>query len=161
MARLLGVDIPNRKKIEYSLRYIYGIGPTRAKKILEETGIDPNRRTQELNEQELSLISNHIIEKVKWRSLVSISLPGVMPTIIKLDYRRHNSGQGYADQGPPFNLFYDMVADKTKFLLVQFLGSPIRINTRFLEYLFGASGSNAVNVTQRIFYLLAIWYINS
>ncbi len=63
MARLLGVDIPNRKKIEYSLRYIYGIGPTRAKKILEETGIDPNRRTQELNEQELSLISNHIIDQ--------------------------------------------------------------------------------------------------
>jgi len=58
-------------------------------------------------------------------------------------------------------LIYDMVADKTKFLLVQLLGSPIRINTRFLEYLFGASGSNAVNVTQRIFYLLAIWYINS
>ena len=63
MARLLGVDIPNRKKIEYSLRYVYGIGPTRAKKILEETGIDPNRRTQELNEQELSLISNHIIDQ--------------------------------------------------------------------------------------------------
>ena len=63
MARLLGVDIPNRKKIEYSLRYVYGIGPTRAKKILEETGIDPDRRTQELNEQELSLITNYIIEK--------------------------------------------------------------------------------------------------
>ena len=62
MARLLGVDIPNRKKIEYSLRYVYGIGPTRAKKILEETGIDPDRRTQELNEQELSLITNYIID---------------------------------------------------------------------------------------------------
>ena len=42
MARLLGVDIPNRKKIAYSLRYVYGIGPTRAQKILEETGIDPD-----------------------------------------------------------------------------------------------------------------------
>ncbi|MEL0099835.1 MAG: 30S ribosomal protein S13 [Opitutae bacterium] len=47
MARLLGVDIPNRKKIAYSLRYVYGIGPTRAQKILQETGIDPDRRTQE------------------------------------------------------------------------------------------------------------------
>jgi len=46
MARLLGVDIPNRKKIEYSLRYIYGIDPTRAQKILKETGIDLNRRSQ-------------------------------------------------------------------------------------------------------------------
>ena len=63
MARLLGVDIPNRKKIEFSLRYIYGVGPTRAKKILEVTGIDPNRRTQDLNEQELSLITNYIIDQ--------------------------------------------------------------------------------------------------
>ena len=63
MARLLGVDIPNRKKIEFSLRYIYGVGPTRAKKILDVTGIDPNRRTQDLNEQELSKISNYIIDE--------------------------------------------------------------------------------------------------
>jgi small subunit ribosomal protein S13 len=63
MARLLGVDIPNRKKIEFSLRYIYGVGPTRAKKILEVTGIDPDRRTQDLNEQEISLISNYIIDQ--------------------------------------------------------------------------------------------------
>lgn len=62
MARLLGVDIPNRKKIAYSLRYIYGIGPTRAIKILEATQIDPDRRTQDLNEQELSQLSNYIIE---------------------------------------------------------------------------------------------------
>lgn len=62
MARLLGVDIPNRKKISYSLRYIYGIGPTRATKILEATQIDPDRRTQDLNEQELSQLSNYIIE---------------------------------------------------------------------------------------------------
>ena len=62
MARLLGVDIPNHKKIAYSLRYIYGIGPTRATKILEATQIDPDRRTQDLNEQELSQLSNYIIE---------------------------------------------------------------------------------------------------
>ena len=62
MARLLGVDIPNRKKVEYSLRYIYGVGPTRAKEILDAVEIDPNRRTQDLTEQELSLISNYIID---------------------------------------------------------------------------------------------------
>ena len=62
MARLLGVDIPNRKKVEYSLRYIYGVGPTRAKEILNAVEIDPNRRTQDLTEQELSLISNYIID---------------------------------------------------------------------------------------------------
>ena len=62
MARLLGVDIPNRKKVEYSLRYIYGVGPTRAKDILDAVDIDPDRRTQDLTEQELSLISNYIID---------------------------------------------------------------------------------------------------
>ena len=62
MARLLGVDIPNRKKVGYSLRYIYGVGPTRAKEILDAVEIDPNRRTQDLTEQELSLISNYIID---------------------------------------------------------------------------------------------------
>ena len=63
MARLLGVDIPNRKKIEFSLRYIYGVGPTRSRQILDATGIDPNRRTQDLNEQEISQISNYIIDQ--------------------------------------------------------------------------------------------------
>ena len=62
MARLLGVDIPNRKKVEYSLRYIYGVGPTRAKEILDAVEIDPDLRTQDLTEQELSLISNYIID---------------------------------------------------------------------------------------------------
>jgi len=62
MARLLGVDIPNRKKVEYSLRYIYGVGPTRAKEILDAVEIDPDRRTQDLTEQELSLISNYMID---------------------------------------------------------------------------------------------------
>ena len=63
MARLLGVDLPNRKKIEYSLRYVYGIGPTRAKSILEEAGIAPNTRTQELSEQDLSLVSKVILDR--------------------------------------------------------------------------------------------------
>ncbi|MBT5378421.1 MAG: 30S ribosomal protein S13 [Opitutae bacterium] len=63
MARLLGVDIPNRKKIEYSLRYVYGIGPTRSKSVLEEAEIDPNLRTQDLSEQDLSKIMNVILER--------------------------------------------------------------------------------------------------
>lgn len=62
MARLLGVDIPNRKKVEYSLQYIYGVGSTRSKEILEAVDIDPDRRAQELSEQELSLITNYIID---------------------------------------------------------------------------------------------------
>ena len=63
MARLLGVDIPNRKKIEYALRYVYGIGPTRSKSVLEKAGIDPNVCTQDLSEQDLSKITNVILER--------------------------------------------------------------------------------------------------
>jgi small subunit ribosomal protein S13 len=44
MARFLGVEIPNNKKLEYGLRYVYGIGPHRAKIIADESGIDTDIR---------------------------------------------------------------------------------------------------------------------
>jgi len=60
MARLLGVEIPNEKRIEASLPYIYGIGRTTAKKILEEAGVDPDIRTGQLSEEQLAKIANAI-----------------------------------------------------------------------------------------------------
>lgn len=54
MPRLLGVDIPGGKKIAFALRYIYGIGPTRATLLCKQTGIDPDRRAHELSEEELN-----------------------------------------------------------------------------------------------------------
>jgi small subunit ribosomal protein S13 len=65
MPRLLGVEIPAKKKVSYSLRYIYGIGPVRADQILQEAGIDPNLRAQELTEEHLNKILN-IITEHKW-----------------------------------------------------------------------------------------------
>ncbi|MBK1877867.1 30S ribosomal protein S13 [Pelagicoccus mobilis] len=62
MPRILGVDIPANKKLEYSLRYIYGIGPTRSKRILAETGIDPDMRAKELNEEQINAIMSKIQE---------------------------------------------------------------------------------------------------
>ena len=53
MPRLLGVDIPGRKRIEYALSYIYGIGPARAKLIVHEAGIDPAKRADDLTPDEL------------------------------------------------------------------------------------------------------------
>ncbi len=50
MPRLLGVDIPGKKKIEYSLRYIYGIGPARSRAIVEALKLDPNMRADDLTE---------------------------------------------------------------------------------------------------------------
>ena len=57
MPRLAGVDIPDRKKVLYSLQYIHGIGPKFAADICEQTGIDPDRKASELNDEELSSIN--------------------------------------------------------------------------------------------------------
>lgn len=62
MPRIQGVDIPSNKKIEYALRYIYGIGPERAAILLERTNIDPNVRAHELSEEQLNKISDAINE---------------------------------------------------------------------------------------------------
>jgi len=60
MPRLLGVEIPSDKRIEASLTYIYGIGPTTAKRILDQTNIDPNVRAKELTPQQLNDIIHAI-----------------------------------------------------------------------------------------------------
>ena len=56
MARILGVDIPSEKRIDISLRYIYGIGPVNAKAILEKAGIEGSVRARDLTEAQLSQI---------------------------------------------------------------------------------------------------------
>ena len=56
MPRVLGVDIPGRKRIEYSLRYIHGVGPARAKQILEAAKIDPATKADDLTPEELRSI---------------------------------------------------------------------------------------------------------
>ncbi|MGD0335862.1 MAG: 30S ribosomal protein S13 [Candidatus Omnitrophota bacterium] len=57
MPRIMGVDIPKDKRIDISLTYLYGIGRVLSKKILKEAGIEPNRRTKDLNEEEISRIT--------------------------------------------------------------------------------------------------------
>jgi small subunit ribosomal protein S13 len=53
VARIAGVDLPKEKKIGISLTYIFGIGPTSAKKILLEAGIDPNTKSNNLTESDI------------------------------------------------------------------------------------------------------------
>ena len=60
MARLLGIEIPNEKRIEASLPYIYGIGHSTSRKILEQAEIDPNILTGELSDEQLTQII-HIV----------------------------------------------------------------------------------------------------
>lgn len=60
MARIAGVDLPRGKRIEVALTYIYGIGRTRAMKILDACGVDPSRRAQDLTDEEINLLRKQI-----------------------------------------------------------------------------------------------------
>jgi len=65
MARIAGVNLPSQKKIEVALGYIYGIGRTTAKRILEATGIDGNIRTKDLTESQIAALNVYIEENMK------------------------------------------------------------------------------------------------
>ena len=60
MARIAGVDIPNEKRVVISLTYIYGIGLTTSKKILADTGINPDVRVKDLTEEDISKLREYI-----------------------------------------------------------------------------------------------------
>jgi small subunit ribosomal protein S13 len=60
MARIAGVDLPRGKRIEIALTYIFGIGPTRAKEIIAACGVDPNRRTQDLDDDDVNRLRRQI-----------------------------------------------------------------------------------------------------
>jgi small subunit ribosomal protein S13 len=56
VARIAGVDLPRDKRVEIGLRYIYGIGPTRAHQILERTGVNPDTRVKDLTDAEVTTL---------------------------------------------------------------------------------------------------------
>ncbi len=65
MARISGVDLPNNKRVEVALTYIFGIGTTSAKKIIIETGIDPDKRVKDLEDDEINSIRKSIEKNYK------------------------------------------------------------------------------------------------
>ena len=65
MARIAGVDLPKAKRMEVALTYIFGIGRTSAQRILDEAGIDWNKKTDDLNDQEITTIRGLIDAKYK------------------------------------------------------------------------------------------------
>ena len=64
MARINGVDLPREKRVEIGLTYIYGIGPTTSKKILAETGVDPDIRVRDLTEDDLAKLRDYITANI-------------------------------------------------------------------------------------------------
>ena len=65
MARVAGVDLPREKRVEVGLTYVYGIGRTTAKRVLAETGIDPNTKVRDLTDGEAGLIRTYVTQNVE------------------------------------------------------------------------------------------------
>lgn len=65
MARIAGVDVPREKRVEIALTYIYGIGPTTSRRILQQTRVNPDTRMRDLTEEEVHRIREVIDRDVK------------------------------------------------------------------------------------------------
>jgi small subunit ribosomal protein S13 len=81
MARLSGIDLPNNKKIETALTYLFGVGPTTAKKIIVDSKIDASKRAKDLSDTELAALQS---------TLVSMEIPveGELRRIVSSNIRR-------------------------------------------------------------------------
>ncbi len=82
MARISGVDLPRRKRVEIGLTYIYGIGPSISKRILHELNIDPDTKTDDLSESDVNRIRKVIDDECKvegeLRTQVSMNIKRLM-----------------------------------------------------------------------------------
>ena len=95
MARISGVDLPNTKRVEIGLTYIYGIGRTRSNEILEKTGINPDTRVKDLTEEDIAklrdVIENDYLVEGDLRREVALNIK----RMVEIDcYRgqRHRKG---------------------------------------------------------------------
>lgn len=88
MARIVGTDIPNQKRLEASLRYIYGVGPTLAKKILAKAEMDGNVRVSQLLETDFAKIRNAIAE-------LKIPVEGELKRVVGQNIRRLQEIKSY------------------------------------------------------------------
>ena len=82
MARISGVDLPNAKRVEIGLTYIYGIGRSRANEILAKTGINPDIRVKDLSEDDVAklreVIENDYVVEGDLRREVSLNIKRLM-----------------------------------------------------------------------------------
>ena len=82
MARIAGVDLPREKRVEIGLTYIYGIGLKTSQKILAETGVDPDTRVKDLDEQTVSKLREYIDHNLRvegeLRTEVSLNIKRLM-----------------------------------------------------------------------------------
>ncbi len=62
MPRVMGIDIPGFKRVEYALRYIHGIGPTLARQVAEKAGIDPAKKANDLSDEDVTKLA-HVLQE--------------------------------------------------------------------------------------------------
>lgn len=95
MPRVLGVDIPGRKKLEYSLRYIYGVGPTLSKNICKKSNLDPEMKADDLNDSDIqrlvSVLQNEYTIEGDLRRGISANIRRLI-SIGSYRGRRHRAG---------------------------------------------------------------------
>ncbi len=95
MARLLGVDLPDKKQVLYALPHIYGIGPSNAKKILDAVGVAYNKKVAELTDEELAKIRKEIESNYKIEGVLRAEVSANIKRYIEISsYRgeRHRRG---------------------------------------------------------------------
>ena len=95
MARISGVDLPREKRVEAALPYIFGIGPTISKRILSETGVDPDRRVKDLTEDDVAKIRQVIESQHKVEGALRAEISSNIKRLIEIGcYRgiRHRRG---------------------------------------------------------------------
>ena len=95
MARIAGVDIPNDKRVIISLTYIFGIGPTSARRICDKVGLDPSRRVKDLTEDESIRIRNMIENDFKVEGALRGEVRDNIKRLMDINCyrgRRHKSG---------------------------------------------------------------------
>ena len=95
MARIAGVDLPDKKKILYALPLIFGIGPTNAKHIIAAAQVDPNKRVSELNDDEITRIRKEIESGYRIEGVLRAEIASNIKRYIEIgSYRgmRHRSG---------------------------------------------------------------------
>ena len=95
MARLIGVDLPREKRLEIGLTYIFGIGRTRAKEILDATGISPDVRVKDLNDEQLVAMRDFIEANYETEGDLRRGIAADIRRKIEIGYyqgRRHRAG---------------------------------------------------------------------
>ncbi len=95
MARVVGVDLPREKRVEVGLTYIYGIGPTRAKAVLAQTGVSPDTRVRDLTDEEVSKLAAAVTNTFKVEGDLRREVTGNIKRLMDINcYRglRHKRG---------------------------------------------------------------------